>query len=338
MIVQITIWLVAFIYNIPYLIYYDTISFSDHDQEFCYSAYDYLDSLKWMSLANLVVWYIFPLILIGCMYYRVAKALWKTTVISAMRLQPYPEMDDTSIISTRPTSVIKEHSRLRSGVNKSTVASNSPTFEPPSTSKSSSDDYHHYCEQATLTFKGNNNITVMCGLRRGEESHEIKCFIPATSSPSIPESNSIESDITIRLHEQREHTPTFTRNGGMRQSCRYRQTYLSSTKRVAKARKKVIRLLISVVVTFGICVLPHMMKVINHYWMVFQLPHSYDTILSPISFIVLYLNSVLNPFLYAMFSTNFRRSFKEALPCFRRKASNRKSETENEVDAIRLMN
>ncbi|KAL4236253.1 7 transmembrane receptor (rhodopsin) [Mactra antiquata] len=252
------------------------------------------------------------------MYYRVAKVLWRTTVISAMRMQSFPDADDTSFNSTtRASSFMRDHSIRRSEfMNRSANASNSASDEPPSSIRGSGDEYNS-CEQAAYTFKGNNNTTVMCGLRRTEDHQEIKIFIPLASIESSP----VETDMTIRLCGQREQTSNFSRNCVSRQSSRYRQDYLSNTKRVAQARKKVVRLLISVVVTFGVCVLPHMMRVVNHYWSLFYLPHSYDTILSPISFIVLYLNSVLNPFLYAMFSTNFRRSFKEALPCFRRKKS-----------------
>lgn len=305
-IVQILVWAIALLYNIPYLVFYDTISFSDQGKEFCYSAFEHMESLKWLSLANLIVWYVIPLLLIGCMYYRVGRTLWKTTVVSALRLQPYPD------ISASPHT---HHSHYNQDSNTTRYCHNRSVSASGEQQQTSSSDDCRCSEQASFRIKGNNNITLVCGFHRGEDTQELKCFIPSTTSSN---SHSIKSDVTVRLYETNDSVSSF-RNNSFRQGCRYRQTFLSSSRRVAKARKKVIRLLISVVITFGVCVLPHMMKVVNHYWMLFDLPHSADTILSPISFIVLYLNSVLNPFLYAMFSKNFRRSFKEALPCFRRR-------------------
>jgi hypothetical protein len=194
--------------------------------------------------------------------------------------------------------------------------------------QSSSSEESQYSDKAIFTFKGKHAFTLVCGVRQGDKSspNEIKCFFPKS-----PTTEFSESDIAVHFSGSPEQeSVSFTGGRSFRQSSfrqsRYRQACMSSSRRVGKARKKVIRLLISVVVTFGFCVLPHMMKVINHYWMIFHFPHSVDTILSPISFIVLYLNSVLNPFLYAIFSTNFRRSFKETLPCFRtRRKANSKS-------------
>ena len=320
--VQIMTWLTSLIYNIPFLIFYDTISFSENGKEYCYSSYEHTESLKWLSLLNLIIWYAFPLLLIGFMYYQVARALWKTAVVSALRLQPYPDSDDISDhrTSTRMTNF---NNSFRNTCEKN--SSHSPNVSGEKVDKthghSSSSEECQYSDKALFTFKGKHAFTLVCGVRQGGTSspNEIKCFFP-----NSPTTEFVESDMAVQFcGSQENETISFIggrslRNSSFRHS-RYRQTYLSSSRRVAKARKKVIRLLISVVVTFGICVLPHMMKVLNHYWMIFNFPHSVDTILSPVSFIVLYLNSVLNPFLYAIFSTNFRRSFKETLPCFRKR-------------------
>ena len=80
-------------------------------------------------------------------------------------------------------------------------------------------------------------------------------------------------------------------------------------------RRKVIRLLITVVFTFAFCVLPHHIKVLNHFWNIVRFPNAVAVYFSPISFIILFLNSSLNPVLYALFSKNFRQAFKESLMC-----------------------
>lgn len=321
-IVQAVIWLISLVYNIPFLIFYDTISFSEHDKEFCYSAFEHMEILKWLSLINVIIWYIIPLLVVGCMYYRVARALWKTTVVAALRLRPYPDIEDASehrnstrITNTKCDSSHNAPYQNNHGLGSPMVSLDKSDKSDKSQPGTSSSEESQYSDKAIFTFKGKSAFTFVCGLRQGDDisPQEIKCFCPATQMPYCN-----ESDAAIRVYNAKDSGTlrSFMTRSSFRQS-RYRQTYLSSSRRVAKARKKVIRLLISIVITFAVCVLPHMMRVLNHYWMVFKLPHSVDTILSPVSFIILYLNSVLNPFLYAMFSTNFRRSFKETLPCFR---------------------
>ena len=98
----------------------------------------------------------------------------------------------------------------------------------------------------------------------------------------------------------------------LRNSNRNRANEVRSMK-VNVGRRKVIRLLIAVVVSFAVCVLPHHLKVINFFWHIVPLPHNVDVYFSPISFIVLYLNNCLNPILYALFSTNFRTAFSESM-------------------------
>ncbi|WAR24819.1 TRISR-like protein [Mya arenaria] len=229
-IIQMCIWIIALIYNIPYAILYETLSVGKDN--FCYATEDNEIKLKWLSVATLVLWYIIPLFVIVILYYQIARALWKTQVVSALRLSTYHDNDTRCVITSSAFSPVWEH--------------NEHTRETNLSNRSS------------LTGRSN-------------------------------------------VKQVKE---------------RYHLVQVASTRWVAKARQRVIRLLLCVVVTFAVCVFPHMMKVFDHYWAVFNISHSAMLILSPISFLILYLNSVLNPFLYAMFSTNFRKSFKEVIPTF----------------------
>jgi len=223
-IAQVLIWVVSLAYNVPYLVLYDTMSFGEF--ELCYHDEENTLKLKWLSLVNMLVWFCLPLVVIAVLYYRVAKTLWATTVVSAMRLRPYPDMD-----------------------------------------------------------------------------HSTSIRLPSTLSSS----DAYESNVDVEISMTKSTDDT------RQNKSKYRLTYASSTTTVAKARKKVIRLLICVVVAFAICVFPHMVKVLDHYWNIFTISHKTMLILSPVSFIILYMNSVLNPFLYAIFSTNFRRSFADSV-------------------------
>ncbi len=84
------------------------------------------------------------------------------------------------------------------------------------------------------------------------------------------------------------------------------------------ARRKVIRLLIAVIVSFATCVLPYHIRVL---WQTWGTPHLsfWTSLLTPMTFLIFYLNSGLNPILYAFLSDNFRRSLREVLTCRRRR-------------------
>jgi len=78
------------------------------------------------------------------------------------------------------------------------------------------------------------------------------------------------------------------------------------------ARRKVIRLLIAVVVSFAVCVLPYHVRVL---WQAFTHPllADWQLLIPPTTFVLYYLNSGLNPLLYAFLSNKFRDSLTDVL-------------------------
>ena len=89
-----------------------------------------------------------------------------------------------------------------------------------------------------------------------------------------------------------------------------------STQNALQTRRKVIRLLVSIVVSFAVCMLPHHLRLLYEMWA----PHAYhpsfaQQLIPPTTFLFFYTNSALNPILYAFLSDNFRKSLKEAFGC-----------------------
>ncbi|XP_037498738.1 trissin receptor [Rhipicephalus sanguineus] len=98
---------------------------------------------------------------------------------------------------------------------------------------------------------------------------------------------------------------------------------------VLRARRKVIRLLVAVVLGFAVCNLPFHARKFYQYWSSNYEGASRSAVsLTIATTLVLYMNSFINPILYAFLSDNFRRSMKDVLMCrsrrkVRRLSSNR---------------
>lgn len=115
-------------------------------------------------------------------------------------------------------------------------------------------------------------------------------------------------------------------------------TYSLSSQNVLRARRGVIRMLIVVVLTFAICNLPYHARKMWQYWSEdYDGSSNFSTLFTPLTFLVTYINSGVNPLLYAFLSRNFRKGMRELLMCSvhstktagrgaSRKCSSRKSE------------
>ncbi|KAM3964651.1 neuropeptide receptor A31 [Aphomia sociella] len=88
------------------------------------------------------------------------------------------------------------------------------------------------------------------------------------------------------------------------------------SRNVLRARRGVVRMLIVVVLTFAICNLPFHARKMWQYWSSgYQGTSDFSTLLTPLTFLITYFNSGINPLLYAFLSKNFRKGMKELLCC-----------------------
>ncbi|XP_022236815.1 trissin receptor-like, partial [Limulus polyphemus] len=85
---------------------------------------------------------------------------------------------------------------------------------------------------------------------------------------------------------------------------------------VLKARRRVIRLLVAVVFTFTLCNLPFHARKFWQYWSPnYRGGSSSSAVFTIVTTLIFYLNSGLNPILYAFLSKNFRHSIMDLLQC-----------------------
>ncbi|XP_043679854.1 trissin receptor-like [Vespula pensylvanica] len=91
----------------------------------------------------------------------------------------------------------------------------------------------------------------------------------------------------------------------------------ASCRNAMKARLKVIRMLIFIVVFFALCNLPQQIRIIWLNWDSNNDQNSnFSAILTVSTFLISYINCCLNSLFYALFSRNFREGMRE-IPCCR---------------------
>ncbi|KAK3090853.1 hypothetical protein FSP39_015231 [Pinctada imbricata] len=291
---QIGIWLIAAIYNIPYLIVFDTIPIKDgtKDVEFCFYLYDIID-MKTLTTLNFVVWYVIPLLSMLIMYSNIGRALWRTgSTPNHQRRLNSENIDESLCTNSSNSSDCPNHNINLKELNKKEnilQGSDKVSFKK---------------------LRRNDHICAHCASQRGKSDGNGN----GVSINGNDSSSTQRRSILIGITSGREGSLS-TRH--RMNSSNTSQIRMSST-RAIRSRRKVIRLLVAVVVSFALCVLPHHIRLLFIYWNITSPINA--GLFPPLSFLILYFNSALNPVLYALFSANFRKSFREILPCkFRRR-------------------
>ncbi|XP_076341272.1 orexin receptor type 2-like [Tachypleus tridentatus] len=118
--------------------------------------------------------------------------------------------------------------------------------------------------------------------------------------------------------EEREGSDRKDGTTAMSQSCRTRKTRICSANTGCegqiRCRRKAAKMLIAVVVVFGICYLPvHLLNTLRY---TIGLPQTHATsVASLLSHWLCYANSAANPIIYNFMSGRFRKEFKNSFKC-----------------------
>lgn len=283
------VWTLAAVSGLPYVYVYDTVGVVDQADgaifQFCVILHPF--NIRAYTCATFVLWYLVPLAMMAFVYSRISVVLWRSS--HGPRVTSAPPRSSPALRHD----AAREQSAggHASPVTRDNVAADSsdPTAHAAATSSSSS---------------AGGRLLSRLGVKQQHCQEQLAsphCLI--TVEPSSDDAAAHGSAIELRsLTSGRE-----TRRTPSALTANTDQSALS-------ARRKVIRLLIAVVVSFAVCVLPYHVRVL---WQAFGRPQLTDwhLIIPPITFVFYYLNSGLNPLLYALLSNNFRSSLSDVMCC-----------------------
>jgi len=315
------VWTVAAASGLPYLFIYDILSIPSGDADgsllqFCMMfpplpemsvnvssrmlnktlPHHHPFNIRAYACATFILWYALPLAMMAVVYARISVVLWRSSHgprVMSMRATP-PATSATLAV---------HHDASSSTSQPSDVSPAEKCVVVPGDSTDQEDAPH-----AGGGISGGSGARLLRSLgfqrraaaRRQDHLPSPHCLITVEpSSDDAGPGSAVELRSLTSGQETRRQVAVMTTTS--------EQTALS-------ARRKVIRLLIAVVVSFAVCVLPYHVRVL---WQEFSPPQLSDwqLVIPPLTFVFYYLNSGLNPLLYAFLSNRFRSSLSDVLHC-----------------------
>jgi hypothetical protein len=295
--------------GIPYLVIYDTVTIPLPTGSASYCLPIGKINEKAHTLANIILGYIVPLILMTCMYSRISMVLWSTS-------------GGGKIGEKIPNTKSKPHYNSNNHVTKNIADDKNHVYGLESTDEEikaldpeglrKENGNHETAEERRWKFKVHSSKT-SCDVKLiSPERH------PEDYEDDWPSRRKRQSVVELgNLVDRSIHSGNSSGGKCMVSINCSQQGHLPPTRRqdhALVARRKVIRLLVSVIISFALCVLPYHMRML---WMVFFQPNIslWQSLVPAITFLFYYMNSGLNPILYAFLSENFRRSLYEVITC-----------------------
>lgn len=260
-IVSATVWLVSAAYCSPRLIMYGTTqvpSVTGDMETLCILKRSFYDS-KTYDLANFIVCFVIPLVVITVLYFVICLRLWRSNQVS-------------------------KHYTNTTFTARATIATRARAQ-----SSSQPEELHNMTRRNSYDFQESN------------KAHSL-------NRNNLRTSDIIVHDGQYSMTVKRQRCPSTELHSTT--ACKGPKNH------VLKSRRKVIRLLVSVVLTFAFCNLPfHARKLWQNWSPRYDGASNTSVILTITTTLILYMNSGINPFLYAILSENFRASMVDVLLC-----------------------
>ncbi|KAL3208890.1 hypothetical protein MRX96_038522 [Rhipicephalus microplus] len=274
----VTLWIVSAAYCSPRIVMYGTVEaiVDDKREALCVLQRALYDS-KTYDLVNFVVCFLVPLIIISVLYAIICYQLWHSQSIVSQPQNHIAANSNHQLVLSAPLCHQKSQSQ---------------PMPPPAHRQSSSEEDSEGSLSASLKLEyAQTFVTTSNNAREPCSATTVTLTMPYTNSAQ-------------RIIDDQQ----LTRTSSGCNRC--------GTASALRPRRKVIRLLVAVVLSFALCNLPfHARKLWQHWSKEYNGSSPGAAILTILTNLVLYLNSGINPFLYALFSRNFRQCMADVLFC-----------------------
>lgn len=267
----------------------------------CLLRRDQFDTRIW-DVVSLTLLYLLPLALLSLLYARIAQTLWRSgQLLASAASTNNPSSAAAAAAAAAEYGTFKTQHTASVSSTSSSGGVEAPGMEADGAPRT------HCRENKSHVARGSvksimSTYVSMASMRdegsRANHNHASPDIIP----------------LTPRGHGPRADGNRISRRASPRVPCR--SMHLHPSPLVLRARRNVINMLVVVVVSFAACSLPfHTRKMLQYYWASYNHNSDASYILTPVTFLLMYANSAVNPILYTFMSRKFRTSSRDLLTC-----------------------
>uniref|UniRef100_A0A914LAD2 G-protein coupled receptors family 1 profile domain-containing protein n=1 Tax=Meloidogyne incognita TaxID=6306 RepID=A0A914LAD2_MELIC len=357
------VWICSLLANLPY---YTTSKYREWEggNSACFRGLltDGFVSTRNMLIISFLVWYCIPLCIIAFLYTRIGFVLWHSAPLKKLTQMRTNSNETTTMTGIQKRSVASCRLSAITNNNGSATIVSEVTIKTPS--KRSNSQPNNYSK---IT---NNNLPPLILVNkssplpntasesegeeedfgREEEGREEEEDKDEEEEEEESNGSHLEEDLDDDEEEEDAEHENGTKcrlalgNGsvgpahlGQRNSAPSSSTVFVST---VESRKRIIRLLIAIVCSFAVLTLP------NHIRLLYSAVYSeericlggFEVFTQPVTYLLLFLSSSCNPFLYAFMSQRFRSAIRDIFKCrrghIRRKSTKTRTQNSDVLCAV----
>ncbi|XP_064120870.1 trissin receptor-like [Macrobrachium nipponense] len=308
-ITMVLVWIISAVYSCPRLLYFKVHEYpveGGRTEAMCILRRDLFDTRVW-DVISLVLLYLLPLLLLSVLYARIAHTLWRSGRMLTAAASPYTSSAAVAVVSTAAEygTFKTQHTASMTSTSSSGGGGNDVIDMPRNHGRNHTTHINRGSVKSTLSTYVSMGSMRDDGLRVNHFNSDAIPLTPLGHSRclGVVESSSLGPTRSPRAGRT---SPRIARS----------PMQLHPSPLVLRARRNVIKMLIMVVLSFAGCSLPfHARKMLQYYWSNYNHNSTASYIMTPITFLLMYANSAVNPILYTFMSRKFRTSSRDLLTC-----------------------
>uniref|UniRef100_A0A1I8Q6N3 G-protein coupled receptors family 1 profile domain-containing protein n=1 Tax=Stomoxys calcitrans TaxID=35570 RepID=A0A1I8Q6N3_STOCA len=350
--VILTVWITSAVYSTPKFVFSKTVinvyKEGGREEVICVLDRKMFNS-KLLDMINFGLLYVIPLLVMTVLYSKIAIALWR----SSRGLSHHLAQQENSMglhnsmyhhhqhhhhhqnhllhnsghhhhPNNHPSSTSQQHTGLGTPISAGSVTSSTLSRKGSSKYEKRRVDI----SESQVSLDADRPVVSACRKPSFFQHHNHLAHHQQQQQQQQQQHHNQTTALTSGNHHRSHlHHNHGSHHGGSGMHGSQRVSHIShSSNNVLRARRGVVRMLIIFVLTFALCNLPCHARKMWQYW-----SHSYrgdsnfNALLTPLTFLVTYFNSGINPLLYAFLSRNFRKGMRELLMCSWRKSKTKSS-------------